>query len=42
MSNLLAFTIGTVSGVYIAQKYKIPKIETVLHNILKKLSDLEK
>ena len=42
MSNFISFLMGTCSGIYLAQNYKIPDIKIVGSKIVEYLQSLEK
>jgi hypothetical protein len=42
MSKLISFTIGIISGIYIAQNYKIPKLGIVISYISDTIAEYEK
>ena len=42
MSNFISFLMGTCSGIYIAQNYKIPDIKLLSPKIVEYLQSLEK
>ena len=41
MSKCFVFVTGLISGVYIAQTYKIPKVSTIVKKIFTKISEYE-
>lgn len=42
MSNFISFLMGTCSGIYLAQNYKIPDIKLLSSKIVEYLQSLEK
>lgn len=42
MSNFFFFTSGIVFGVYMDQKYNLPKVSTLIDNGVKYLKSIEK
>tara|TARA_B100000123_G_C25611552_1_gene375976 strand:+ start:61 stop:210 length:150 start_codon:yes stop_codon:yes gene_type:complete len=42
MSNFISFLMGTCSGIYLAQNYKLPDIKVVSEKIIQYLQTLEK
>ncbi len=42
MSNIFYFTTGIIMGVYLDQKYDLPKVTTTLENIAEYLKSIEK
>ena len=42
MSKCFVFCAGILTGAYIAQNYKIPKVTTMVESVYKKISEYEK
>lgn len=42
MSKIVSFTIGIITGAYIAQQYKIPQVADMIKIFMTKISEYEK